>query len=52
MVGSGPHQENPLQADSQQTKAIGSQRQGNFPSSEHEQNQENERNREWSVNAT
>ena len=52
MAGSGPHQENPLQADPQQTKAIGSQRQGNFPSSEHEQNQENERNREWSVNTT
>ena len=52
MVGLGPHQENPRQAGSQRTEPIGSQRQGNFSRPNHEQNQENERNREGSVNTT
>ena len=52
MVGSGPHQENPCQASPQRTEPVGSQQQGNFPSPEHEQNQENERNREGSVHTT
>ena len=50
MVGSGPHQENPCQADPQRTEPVGSQRQSNFP--DPEQNQENERNREGSVHTT
>ena len=52
MVGSGPHQENPRQGDPQWTEPVGSQQQGNFPGPEHEQNQENERNREGSVTTT
>ena len=52
MVESGPHQENPRQAGPQRTEPIGSQWQGNFSGAEHEQNQENERNREGSVNIT
>ena len=52
MAGSGPHQENPRQGDPQRTKLVGSQQQGNFPDPEREQNQENERNREGSVNTT
>ena len=52
MAGSGPHQENPCQRDPQRTKLVGSQQQGNFPDLKHEQNQENERNREGSVNTT
>ena len=52
MVGSGPHQENPHQTAPQQIEPIGSQQQGNFAGPNHEQNQENERNREGSVNTT
>ena len=52
MEGSGIHQENPCQAGPQQTEPIASQQQGNFPSPELEQNQENERNVEGSVHAT
>ena len=44
MEGLGLHQENPHQASRQRIEPIGSQRQGNFPSPEHERNQENERN--------
>jgi len=52
MVESGPHQENPHQAGPQRTEPIGSQQQGNFPAPKHEQNQENERNQEGSLNTT
>ena len=52
MAGLGPYQENPCQAGPQQIEPIGSQQQGNFSGPNHEQNQENERNREGSVNTT
>ena len=52
MVESGPHQENPRQGDPQRIEPVGSQQQGNFPGPKHVQNQENEMNRERSVNTT
>ena len=52
MVGSGPHQENPRQAGPQWIEPIRSQQQGNFFVPNHEQNQENVRNRKRSVNTT
>ena len=47
MVGSGPHQ-----AGSHQPEPTRSQQQGNFPKPERDQNEENERFREGSVNTT
>ena len=50
MAGSGPHQENPRQADPQRTKPIGHQRQNNL--SDPRPNPGNGRNREGSVHTT
>ena len=50
MAGSGPHQENPRQADPQQTEPIGPQRQNNPP--DPWPNPGNGRNREGSVHTT
>ena len=47
MVGSGPHR-----AGSHQPELARSQQQGNFPNPKHDRNEENERFREGSVNAT
>ena len=47
MVGSGPHQ-----AGSHQPEPAKSQKQGNFPNSERDRNEENGRFREGSVNTT
>ena len=50
MAGSGPHQENPRQVDSQQTELIGPQWQNNLP--DPGPNPGNGRNREGSVHTT